>query len=128
MATPGCKHVRSIHLEKTNKEFIIFDAVCRTFGYHPDRVLVNNHVQKREYVIIRQITMTLFVTKLKMSLVAAGRFFEGKDHATIIHAMKTVKNLLDTNRKFKEDVGHLFVGVTFPEKRKYIKKFIERRE
>lgn len=61
--------------------------------------------------------MTLFVLKLKSSLDTAGIYFDGKNKATVLHAIENIKDLLDTDRKFKEEVGHLFVGVTFPNKR-----------
>ncbi len=123
MAAPGCKQIKKLQSERLNNSYIIFNTVCRIFGYLPETVIINNTVQKREYVVIRQITMTLFVIKLKYTLRRAGEFFGGKDHTTVKHSIKTVKGLLETNKQFKEDVGYLFIDVVFPDKLKRGRKF-----
>jgi len=114
MATPGCMSLRT---QITTRNHDIFNTVCEIFNKNPHEVLLNNKIRKREYSIIRQISMTLFVLKLKSSLDTAGIYFDGKNKATVLHAIENIKDLLDTDRKFKEEVGHLFVGVTFPNKR-----------
>ena len=37
----------------------------------------------------------------KLSLAMIGQQCGGRDHATVIHALKTVSNLLDTDKKFR---------------------------
>jgi hypothetical protein len=52
--------------------------------------------RKRETVTARQISMTLCKSYTKSSLATIG-FHHGKhDHATVLHAVKTVGNLIDT--------------------------------
>jgi chromosomal replication initiator protein len=37
-----------------------------------------------------------------MSLKAIGYHFGNRDHSTVIHAIKTVNDMMDTDRKFYE--------------------------
>jgi len=57
--------------------------------------------RKREVVEARQVLMVYRHETLKQSQAAAAAPY-GKDHATVIHSQKTVKNLLQTDRCFKE--------------------------
>lgn len=122
MATPGCEKFISSKSEELD-EYVIFNNVCKVFGQpNSIKVIMNNKNQKREYVIIRQVTMALLVLKLGFTLERAGAFFGGKDHATAMWAIKTVQNLLDTDKYFRKTVSELFKGIKFREKRPYNKK------
>lgn len=55
-----------------------------------------NKSRKRELVIARQITMTLAKKYTTFSLAKIGQDVAGKDHATVLHACKTINNLIDT--------------------------------
>jgi hypothetical protein len=52
--------------------------------------------RKREIVGARQISMSLSKRFTKFSLAYIGKEHGGKDHATVLHAVKTIQNLLDT--------------------------------
>lgn len=54
--------------------------------------------RKREKCTARQISMALAKKyNKKYSLGTIGRFHNGRDHATVLHACKTIANLLDIN-------------------------------
>lgn len=53
--------------------------------------------RKREYVTARQISMTLSKKYTSGSLSFIGMNHGGRDHATVLHATKTIDNLLFTN-------------------------------
>jgi chromosomal replication initiation ATPase DnaA len=55
---------------------------------------------KRIYVTPRQVAMTLMIDNTLLSLVRIGEIFE-KDHASVIHAHKTIDNLIETDKYFK---------------------------
>lgn len=57
--------------------------------------------RKREVVQARHISMFLIKKYTKQSLSAIGQIFE-RDHATVIHAIKTVDNLCETDQSFKQ--------------------------
>jgi chromosomal replication initiator protein len=58
--------------------------------------------RKREIVMSRQIIMAVYHRAIfSVSLKEAGNLY-GKDHATVLHACKTISNLRDTDTIFNE--------------------------
>ena len=100
MVIPGCDRLPE------SSDDLVFSHVCRLLNVNPESAMKNHHKRNREYVTARQATMTIFVTKRGYSQSRTGKFFN-KDHATVIHAMKIVSNLLDTDKDFRNRVGHL---------------------
>ncbi|HNW69477.1 MAG TPA: chromosomal replication initiator protein DnaA [Bacteroidales bacterium] len=79
--------------------------VCDYFGIHID--LLNSKTRKREIVQARQLSM-FFAKKLtKASLASIGMHCGKKDHATVLHACRTVNNLIETDKQFKLYVDDL---------------------
>lgn len=76
--------------------------VCEYFGL-PSEVL-QTKTRKREIVQARQIAMYFSKTLTKSSLSTIGSVIGGKDHATVLHACKTVNNLIETDKRFKNQV------------------------
>ena len=62
--------------------------------------------RKREVVQARQVTWWLAKKLTRLSLAAMGEPF-GKDHATVLHGIKTVNNLAETNKNFKIELNQL---------------------
>ena len=62
--------------------------------------LLTKKTRKREVVEARQVLMKYRKEMMKLSLAQAAEPF-GKDHATAIHAIKTVNNLLETDSNFR---------------------------
>ena len=66
--------------------------------------------RKREIVQARQIAMYFAKNCTNNSLSKIGREIGQKDHATVLHASRTVKNLMDIDKEFKqniEDIEHI---------------------
>ena len=59
--------------------------------------------RKRQVVQARQIAMYFAKNMTKSSLSSIGAHC-GKDHATVLHACRTVNNLIETDKKFKASV------------------------
>lgn len=87
---------------------IIFMVVCRDFNLLRDDILIDT--RKRIIVEPRQIILSFAYKYLKQefsysyyaySLSTIGDKVGRKDHATVLHAIKTVNNLFDTNKKFR---------------------------
>ncbi len=93
-------------LVKNSKREISVDyiqkVVCDYFSLTPD--LLQSKTRKREIVQARQIAMYFSKTLTKSSLASIGSQIGGKDHATVLHACKTVGNLVDTDKRFKNQV------------------------
>ena len=72
-------------------------VVARHYGLNVEDLSVKT--RKREIVEPRQIAMYMNELYTKESLKDIGRRY-GKDHATVLHASKTVINLKETDRHF----------------------------
>jgi len=83
----------------------IINYVSRIMGV-PDHYNIAEN-QKREFVTTRYMAMALIKCNTNMSLNTIGNFFGKKDHATVLHALKTVNNLMDTDKKFKEKMDYV---------------------
>lgn len=80
-------------------------VVCDYFDL-PIEVM-KSKTRKREVVQARQIAMYFSKKMTKSSLANIGAHCGGKDHATVLHACKTVNNLAETDKKFKSYLSEL---------------------
>src|SRR6056297_2759059 len=64
--------------------------------------LLKSKTRKREVVQARQIAMFFAKKMTKSSLANIGMHCGGKDHATVLHACRTVKNLTETDKNFRK--------------------------
>ena len=69
--------------------------------------LLKSKTRKREVVQARQIAMYFAKQMTKSSLANIGAHCGGKDHATVLHACKTVNNLIDTDKRFRGYINDL---------------------
>ena len=63
--------------------------------------IMKSKTRKREIVQCRQLAMYFSKQMTKSSLAMIGKHCGNKDHATVLHACKTVNNLADTDKQFK---------------------------
>ena len=69
--------------------------------------MLKSKTRKRQVVQARQIAMYFAKNMTKSSLSSIGAHCGGKDHATVLHACRTVNNLIETDKKFKASVMEL---------------------
>ncbi|MGL5888253.1 MAG: helix-turn-helix domain-containing protein, partial [Bacteroidia bacterium] len=69
--------------------------------------LLKSKTRKREVVQARQIAMFFAKNMTKSSLATIGMHCGGKDHATVLHACRTVNNLMDTDKRFRAYIEEL---------------------
>jgi chromosomal replication initiator protein len=74
-------------------------VVCDYFDIPID--IMKSKTRKREIVQCRQLAMFFSKQMTKSSLAMIGKHCGNKDHATVLHACKTVNNLADTDKQFK---------------------------
>jgi|GEM_PF-6018968 len=70
---------------------------------------VESRSRKRECVLPRQIAM-YFIHKFKKfgwSLAVIGWSVGRRDHATVLHAIKTINNLMDTDTLFRDRIRYI---------------------
>ncbi|HPR61219.1 MAG TPA: chromosomal replication initiator protein DnaA [Prolixibacteraceae bacterium] len=94
---------------KQSKHEITIDyiqkTVCDYFNMPSDSL--QSKTRKREIVQARQIAMFFSKTLTKSSLASIGAQIGHKDHATVLHACKTVNNLIDTDKQFRNDIEEI---------------------
>lgn len=79
--------------------------VAQHFSVPAERVFVRT--RKREVVGARQVIMSEMKKRTKYTLQTIGSAFvteenpKGYDHATVLHAIKTVNNLCETDKEFR---------------------------
>lgn len=69
--------------------------------------LLNSKTRRREIVQARQISMYFSKKNTKSSLATIGLNHGNRDHATVLHSCRTVKNLIETDKKFRTYVEEI---------------------
>ena len=80
----------------------IQETVCRYFNL--EQSLLQTSSRKREIVQARQVMMYLSKKYTDCSLSNIGKIVGKKDHATVLHACKTVKDQIETSKDFAASV------------------------
>ncbi|MDR1233615.1 MAG: chromosomal replication initiator protein DnaA [Holosporales bacterium] len=81
---------------------IIQKKVCEYYGVKLSDL--NSSRRHKAVATARQIAMYLCKNLTTKSLPEIGKSFGGKDHSTVIHSVKKVKELVDTDRTFCADL------------------------
>ncbi|HAZ26732.1 MAG TPA: chromosomal replication initiator protein DnaA, partial [Algoriphagus sp.] len=63
--------------------------------------------RKKEIVVARQVAMYLSKEFTNHSLKSIGYHFGGRDHSTVIHAVQTVNDMIETDSTFRNAVNEL---------------------
>lgn len=79
--------------------------VCDYFGLPLETI--NSRTRKRDVVQARQLAMYFSKKHTKSSLANIGLHCGNKDHATVLHACRTVNNLLETDKRFRTYVEEI---------------------
>ncbi|MDE5575693.1 MAG: chromosomal replication initiator protein DnaA [Bacteroidales bacterium] len=80
-------------------------VICDHFELPVDKI--HSNTRRREIVIARQLAMYFAKKHTKNSLASIGAQCGKRDHATVLHACKTIQNLIDTDKSFKGVVEEL---------------------
>jgi chromosomal replication initiator protein len=80
-------------------------VVCDYFSLPVEQM--NSKTRKREIVQARQLAMYFSKKHTKASLATIGLHCGNKDHATVLHACRTVNNLIETDKQFRIYVEEL---------------------
>jgi chromosomal replication initiator protein len=83
----------------------IKQLVARHFNLPVEKL--HSKTRMREVVMARQLSMYLAKNYTNSSLKAIGDSFGGRDHSTVIHSLKTVQDIMDTDILFKDKVNAL---------------------
>ncbi len=86
-------------------------VICEYFNIPVDSI--NSKTRKREIVQARQLSMYFSKKHTKSSLASIGQQCGNKDHATVLHACRTVSNLVETDKQFRLFVEELDKRIKF---------------
>jgi chromosomal replication initiator protein len=97
------KAVRYEHKQLTLETIV--SKVCEF--YKVDESLLHTKSRKREIVQVRQIAMYLAKKHTEISASKIGHLIGSRDHATVLHACKIIKDQLATDKEFKSKIDKL---------------------
>ncbi|GAA4362346.1 chromosomal replication initiator protein DnaA [Hymenobacter saemangeumensis] len=69
--------------------------------------LLKDKTRKKEVVTARQVAMYFAKHHTSHTLKNIGFHFGGRDHTTVMHSVQTVSDLVDSDKKFREQVDEL---------------------
>lgn len=98
---------------KNTKREVSIDYIQKVVSdyFEMDVATLQSKTRKRHIVQARQLAMFFAKKFTKASLASIGSQIGKRDHATVLHACKTVENLAETDkqfRKYKEDLNKKF--------------------
>lgn len=96
--------IRKIEKKKVTIDSIS-EVVCKHFNIKTE--LLQTASRKREIVQARQVTMYLSKIYTELSLAQIGSVIGKKNHATVLHACKTVKDQLQVDKSFRDDLEEI---------------------
>lgn len=80
----------------------IISSVCSHFNL--DESAVYTKTRKRDVVQVRQISMYLAKKHTDISTSKIGQLIGNRDHATVLHACKIIKDLVEVDKSFKSKI------------------------
>jgi chromosomal replication initiator protein len=87
----------------------LMESMCVYYDISPEDILGTS--RKRNIVRARQLLMYLAKEELDWTYERIGEFCGGKNHATVIHAIKTMKKLIRSDEYLKADYVKLKEGL-----------------
>lgn len=99
----------------------IYTKICEELGLKYDNAIANITLRKRIYLESRQIYFYIKKKYTRETLKEIGQFLN-KDHSTVLHSLKNVKDLLEVDKNFKNLVEKIEVDLNLNklENKKYL--------
>ena len=96
-------------LSNYEKKSISIDNIIKVVSdyYAVEVSAINTRSRKREVVLVRQVAMFLAKKHLDMSTAKIGQYIGKRDHATVLHACKTIANLAETDKQFRNELNEI---------------------
>lgn len=89
--------------EKTPEDII--EIVCNNFKITDKQV--KSESRKKHVLMARQLIMYLLKEAMDMTYEEIGDLFGGKEHSTVLHSCKKIKELMDTDPRVRKEVNQL---------------------
>lgn len=104
----------------------IIHDICSHFEVSVGRIIGNNRNAK--YVMVRQLICDMLYSDLflGMSLNSIGKLLGGRDHSTVLHSIRQIKNHCQVDTDFREKYRQLHIFIYNTDKYfKYHKKYFD---
>ena len=83
----------------------ILEKVCNHFNVTQQNVFSRS--RKREYVLVRQVSMYLAQKYTKMPASRIGQLIGNRDHSTVIHSCSTIEKRLKIDKEFLNEISNI---------------------
>jgi chromosomal replication initiator protein len=83
----------------------IVEKVCHHYGVSQQQVMSRS--RKRDYVLVRQVSMYLAQKYTRMPASRIGQLIGGRDHSTVIHSCTTVEQRLKVDKAFVTELSSI---------------------
>ena len=94
---------RAVNID--NKPLTVDDIMEKVCGhYKVTQQQVFSRSRKRDYVLVRQISMYLTQKYTKMPASRIGQLIGGRDHSTVIHSCSTIEQRLKVDKSFSAEL------------------------
>ena len=80
----------------------IMEKVCQHYGVTQQQVFSKS--RKRDYVMVRQVSMYLAQKYTKMPASRIGQLIGGRDHSTVLHSCNTIEQRLKVEKDFRDEL------------------------
>ena len=102
------KEVISKFIDNISNEITV-EYIQKTVAEHYDIPMekLKEKTRKKFIVRARQVSMYLAKQLSNKSLKHIGSAFGGRDHSTVIHACKTIENMLENDSRFKNELSDI---------------------
>ncbi len=93
-------------LLRANDRRVTIDEIQRKVAEHFNMRVADMHSERRARAVARPRQVAMFLAKslTQRSLPEIGRKFGGRDHTTVMHAVKKVEELMASDHGFAEDI------------------------
>ncbi|MBQ1996967.1 MAG: AAA family ATPase [Alphaproteobacteria bacterium] len=99
------QHLLADTLQKTKTPSVMVREMCEKLAVSYDAVCGNG--RSRSLVLARQIMMVVLKNVTGLSLNEIGNFVGGRDHATVLYAIKQIEKLLSTDLVLSAQIQQL---------------------
>ena len=83
----------------------ILEKACQHYGVTQQNVMSRS--RKRDYVIVRQISMFLAQKHTKMPASRIGQLIGNRDHSTVIHSCSIIENRIKIDKAFADELASI---------------------
>lgn len=100
---------------RADKQVQIQSIIEAVIGYYGVKLTdLQSKRRHRSIAIPRQVCMFLCRRHTRFSLEEIGGYFGGRDHTTVMHAVKTIENRVDTDTDFSQVIRRLDEQIRMP--------------